>query len=167
MSASPVIQALDWSGLEQSRAVLAERLRGESIDLIVGLARGGLPLAVCLSHDLECRAMGVVFVTKTQSEAAFAVFEQGRMEVSALLLPECEPRTILVVDDIVAVGDAFTAVGERLAERFGNARLLYATIYADVANIRRGPYRSVLERLTFANEIDNSAVWIAFPWERA
>jgi hypoxanthine phosphoribosyltransferase len=165
-TAAATIQVLDWEGFERGRAMLAERFRGEPIELIVGLARGGLPLAVCLSHDLDCRAVGTVLVTKTHSDDAFALLDRGTVVVSELLLPEIAAKTILVVDDIVACGDAFTAVAERLRAKFGNVCLLYGTIYADVANIRRGPYAAVLERLQYAFDIDNSAVWITFPWER-
>jgi hypothetical protein len=97
-AAAPSIQLLDWNGFEQSRAALGSVVREEPIDLVIGLARGGLPLAVCLSHDLGCRPLGTVLVTKTHSENAFAVWDRGQVAVSEILVPKVRPGTVTPIE---------------------------------------------------------------------
>jgi len=159
---------VSWSEFDALCARLARTIRLEPIDLIVGIARGGLPAAVRLSHELSCRPFGAVLLTKTNSEDAFAVNALGKFVVSDLLLPAGSAATILIVDDIVAFGDAFTAIDEMLRQRYGpEVRLLHATLFADTTQVRSGPFAGILSTLYYGEDIDNKTTWIVFPWEGA
>ncbi|UQE03633.1 phosphoribosyltransferase [Bradyrhizobium japonicum] len=158
--------AIQWSEFDELCDALAEQLRGAQIDLIIGIARGGLPLSVALSHRLRCRALGTLLASKTASERAFDLCAKP-FHVSELQAPAVEPETILLVDDVVAIGDLFAQADERVTQRFGTrARLLHAALFADPDLIARGQFATLIETLSYARAIDNQRVWIDFPWER-
>lgn len=158
---------MTWSEFENGGTHLAAHLVTEPIDLIVGIARGGLPLAVFLSHRLGCRTFGTVLVQKTKSDTITSFDWRDTLTVAESALPNIRAETALIVDDIVAYGDAFTAVEELLCNRYGGGlRCLHAALFADVTQIKAGPYAPLLEKLCYGEDIDNTTTWIVFPWER-
>jgi hypoxanthine phosphoribosyltransferase len=158
--------AIQWSEFDVLCDILAEQLKDARVDLIIGIARGGLPLSVALSHRLRCRPLGTLLANKTASEAAFDLCTQP-FKVSELQAPDVEPETILLVDDVVGVGDLFAQADERVAQRFGSrVRFLHAALFADPDFIAQGKYAALIETLSYARAIDNRRIWVDFPWER-
>jgi hypoxanthine phosphoribosyltransferase len=163
----PTTRSLDWTTFERLCESIARRVEDERIDLVVGVARGGLPPAVWLSHRLDTGAFGTVLARKTTSEEAFALDRESRLTMDGSVLPACAPSTILVVDDVVAYGDLFAAVEGSLRDRYGeDVCLRPAALFADRAQIGAGPYAPLLDTLVYGEDIDNTSVWIDFPWEQ-
>jgi hypoxanthine phosphoribosyltransferase len=155
-----MIRQLTWEDFEVLALSLVEQLRGPRYDLVLGIARGGLPLSVYLSHKLGTRTFGALLAQKTKFE------KRDRLVVSEYILPPCQPQTILVIDDVVAYGDLFASVDALLRSYYGShVSIIYATLFIDMAQVSQGPFHSMLETLSYAEDIDNSQIWIAFPWE--
>lgn len=163
----PTTRSLDWTSFERLCEAIARRVEEERIDLVVGVARGGLPAAVWLSHRLNAGAFGTVLARKTESEEAFAIDRESRLTMDGGVLPSCAPTAILVVDDVVAYGDLFAAVEQAIRDRYGeDVCLRPAALFADCAQIADGPYSPLLDSLVYGEDIDNTSVWIDFPWEQ-
>jgi len=161
-----MIRHLSWDDFETLALSLVEQLRDKQYDLILGIARGGLPLSVYLSHKLEMRTFGTLLAKKTRSEEAFALARQDRLVISDYILPSCQPRSILVIDDVVAYGDLFSSVETLLHTHYGpELHISYATLFLDKHQVSQGPFGSILNTLYYAENIDNSRIWIVFPWE--
>lgn len=157
---------VSWEQFNNMAQNLASKLSDRQVDLIVGVTRGGLPLAVCLSHLLKCRNFGTAAAKKTESDEKHEFDKGYELEFLGSYLPEIENVTnILVVDDIVGVGDLFALVDQHVQEKFGpQVKLHHVTLYADIENItKENP--SLLDSLTYDVNVDNQENWIVFPWE--
>lgn len=155
-----------WPMFDTMAAQLALDLRSFRPDLIVGIARGGLTLAVTLSHHLGVRRMGVATIHKYVDDAPFA--PAGRVELESLLLPDGLFRRVVLVDDIVSVGDTMITAAAHVRQALGaEVSIAHAALIADVARLRR--HRPALlhaeHGFLYALGGDNEAMWVAFPWE--
>src|SRR5919202_1857014 len=161
------LRYVSWSEFDGICRGLARRLRGFDLELVVGIARGGLPAAVHLAHLLRAPYFGSVHATKTTSNAAFAIAPGDGVEVHGSMLPQVAARRALLVEDIVTFGDVFQRVTPLVRERYGGAALevVHATLFADLEQIATGPNPGLIESLFYGEAIDNRAVWIVPPWD--
>ncbi|MBA9087201.1 hypoxanthine phosphoribosyltransferase [Fontibacillus solani] len=161
-----MITKCEWPSFQHDVDKISQKLRHVDWDLIVGVARGGLPLAVALSHSLHCKSFGVVAAGKTNSEKAFDLGYTMEI-IGQPIFPEVDNcKNVLVVDDIVAVGDGFSMVQCMINEKYGrNLNIQFASLYADIENIQQGPFGDILNRLYSPNHINNQMIWVQFPWE--
>lgn len=138
-------------------------------DHIVGVSRGGVPLAVTLAY--LCEGVPLTFMTRTVArmpDEPFYVFGSGRVErlernlreFFVDLPPGC--RKPLVVDDVVTFGDTLTVARQLLVER-GATEVFFATYGADTTVLQR-ERRDILKSLSYHQQIDNSQTWLQFPW---
>ncbi|MCL9662971.1 phosphoribosyltransferase domain-containing protein [Paenibacillus hunanensis] len=162
-----MIQLYKWDTFQQDTSLIIQHLNHIEWDLIVGVARGGLPLAVSLSHGLQCKKFGVVIAAKTNSEQAFDLNSTMNVIAEPALPSLDHIHNVLVVDDIVALGDGFSMVEKLLLQKYGNhISVRFTSLFADVEQIRQGPFKHLIPRLFSPNSIDNQSIWIEFPWER-
>src|SRR5581483_466846 len=162
----PELRYVSWSEFDAICRGLARRLRGFELELVVGIARGGLPAAVHLAHLLEAPWFVSVHATKTTSNAAFAIAADDGVEVHGSMLPDVPARRALLVEDIVTFGDVFQRVTPLVRERYGSGlEVVHATLFADLEQIATGPNPGLLESLFYGEAIDNRAVWIVPPWD--
>jgi hypoxanthine phosphoribosyltransferase len=161
------LRYVSWGEFDGICRGLAGRLRGFDVDLVVGIARGGLPAAVHLAHLLETPYFGTVHATKTTSNEAFAIAAGDGVEVHGSMLPPVPARRALLVEDIVTFGDVFQRVTPIVRERYGGAsfEVVHATLFADLEQIAAGPNPALIESLFYGEAIDNRAVWIVPPWD--
>jgi hypoxanthine phosphoribosyltransferase len=161
------LRYVSWAEFDGICRGLARRLRSFELDLVVGIARGGLPAAVHLAHLLEAPYFGTVHATKTTSNAAFAIAPGDGVEVHGAMLPAVAARRALLVEDIVTFGDVFQRVTPLVRGRYGGAALevVHATLFADLEQIAAGPNPGLIESLFYGEAIDNRAVWIVPPWD--
>jgi hypoxanthine phosphoribosyltransferase len=79
-------------------------------------------------------------------------------------LKKCE--NVLIVDDIVALGDGFTMVENLVLKKYGaHLNIQFASLFADVEKISQGEYSDILSRIYSPHHINNQLIWIEFPWE--
>lgn len=157
-----------WADIGSVCDQLATRLTGPPPDLVVGIAKGGLPIAVTLCHRLGAPAFGSMHLFQSTTDAALDLDVSAPLKYQGAVLPDVHPRSILLVDDVVTKG-LVMAEGERLLrEHYGNGiEVTPVTAFSDPAGIAAGPVAELSNRLVAAEEIDNSRVWIVFPWELA
>ena len=160
-------RVVSWSEFDEMAHDIATRVRPFRPDLVVGLARGGLPLAVRLAHALDVRRFGTIVIHKYLDNSAGGPV--GRVRFEGLAVPDGPSARVLVVDDIVAVGDTMRTAAAQLRASCGPSAVLgFASLFADVARLR-ARWPEVLapgSTFVYGAEVDNSDVWLTFPWER-
>jgi adenine phosphoribosyltransferase len=99
---------------------LAERFRGDKIDVIVGIEARGFMLAAALAYEFE---LGIVPVRKPgklpwriTAEEYTLEYGSGRLEIHDDAVEK--GQRVLVVDDVLATGGTASATA-RLIERLG------------------------------------------------
>lgn len=127
----------------------------------------GLPLAVALSHRFNCKNFGVVVARKTNSEDAFDLDSTMKV-IAEPALPELKQvYNVLIVDDIVALGDGFSIVENLIINKYGdNINVQFVSLFADFEQIKQDKYSGIISRMFSPNPINNKLVWVEFPWER-
>jgi len=163
------IHQIAWSAIHLwIRELAADQ---DQWDCIVGVSRGGLPLAVSLSY--YCDNTPLEFLYRNQalgSRAPFYVFDDGREERFKLarnnfhLTTAGRYRRPLVIDDVTTFGDTLTVANELLASE-GVTDISFATYAADLTVLTR-ERPNLAARVRYAIAIDNSSVWLSFPWQR-
>lgn len=92
-------------------------------DAIVGIARGGLTMAHCLSVALKlrsCFSLNSIHYEDTQKLDTIKLFN----------IPDLSGyKRILLVDDIIDSGETMAAIKENLAAKFENADVRVATMF--------------------------------------
>ena len=160
------VRRLDWVEFGRACDRLGLVLASRDIDIVVGVARGGLPLAVALAHKLHVRSFGVLHLSRTTSDGAFALDEAATTIDQGALLPPGRFRHVLLVEDVVANGVLVHEAERLLLARYGpDLAISVVTLFADLDGVARGPVPLLANRLLSDQTIDNRRVWITFPWE--
>jgi len=141
-----------WEGIYELLLDLAERIRkaGFDPDLIVGVARGGWPVARVMSDLLEKPE-----VANVKANFYLGVAEtKGEPVITQPVSASVKDKKVLVVDDVADTGKSLAIVQQHLRER-GAADVKIATIYYK-------PW-SLITPDWFQRKTSH---WIIFPWER-
>ncbi len=167
------VRAVDWETYAMLTQRLAERIRpslvstdpGQPTDRwdlletvgIIGIARGGLPVSVHLSHLLRCRLLGMVGLWRYPDAE-----QRVHPVIDSLFAPPADqraPHTILVVDDVVAGGETIAGARDALRERYDDVEVLAASLFRDTesAPVGRTDY--------YAQDYDSRRTWWWMPWE--
>ena len=133
-------------------AEIARRIKESklSIDLIVGISRGGLIPARYLSDFLLIPEIKIV-------SAGFYLGPKQRMEKPIIYSPITEDLTgknVLLVDDVADTGETLIEVQKHIKER-GAKNVYTAVIYIKPWNKAKVDFY-----------IKKTNAWIIFPWER-
>ncbi|MEV3874166.1 phosphoribosyltransferase family protein [Streptomyces sp. NPDC049906] len=148
---------LGWEDLGTLLARIADGIRKEGFvpDVVIGVARGGLPAASHLTCVLDVPVLHTVRVRRTESDARYAAKLAPRLESAEL--PGVGPGTkVLVVDDVVGTGATADLVRDHLLGLgVDPSDLRFAAL---VRNHRSGYRPDHCPAV-----IDD---WIVFPWER-
>lgn len=130
---------ISWQDLDEAMEQLA-LIAEHNFDCIVGLSRGGLPIAVKLSNLTGIPMVPVVWQTR-----------DGIInDKTTLMATDLGYSNILVVDDICDSGLTFNQVKEYLP-----TASYYAMVTKKIGDVDHA-YRSM--------EGDNR--WVVFPWEK-
>jgi hypoxanthine phosphoribosyltransferase len=141
-----------WEGMYESLLELARKIRkaGFKPDIVVGVARGGWPVARVMSDLLENPE-----VANVKAEFYLGVAETKKKPIiTQPVSASVESKKVLVVDDVADTGKSLALVKEHLKGQ-GAAVIRIATIYYK-------PW-SVLKPDWFERQTER---WIVFPWER-
>lgn len=165
----PMLQSVDWPTLTAWIDSLASE-QGE-FDSIVGVGLGGIPLAITLAYRCPLKTFAMAYkLQNVQPRVPFYVFEGDRAArfsrtCETMTLTECSDLGhVLVIDDVVTFGDTLTAV-DRLLARTAPESVQFACYGADIA-VLSCERPEISNRLKYAIAIDNSSVWLTFPWHR-
>src|SRR2546426_4549288 len=119
-------------------------------DVVVGVARGGLPLAVSLAHRLAVGDFRIWHIGRTTGDLPYSSKHEPLL-IWASSIETLRGKDVLLVDDIAGTGATLRFARDRLHE-CGAARVTVCTVVA-----RRN---TGLVPDFFATETDD---WIVFP----
>jgi hypoxanthine phosphoribosyltransferase len=141
---------MSWAEYGDLSAKLVERVRRESrpFDLVIGIARGGIPLAMVLSDELGVR----IDMINVKSYGGIAKREEPRIVSPATEI--VRGKSVLVVDDLVDEGATMQTVLKHLRKE-GASALKTAVLF-------KKPW-SRFEPDFCLETLDD---WVVFPWER-
>jgi len=141
---------LTWSEYGSLVTALAERVAssGREFDVVVGIARGGLPVAMAVADEIEA---GLDFVTV---RSYTGIGERSSPRILRTVTESVAGRRVLVVDDIIDHGETMqTVVGHLNGRRPG---------LLQTASIFTKPW----SRFDPDFSLRKVASWVVFPYER-
>jgi hypoxanthine phosphoribosyltransferase len=100
----PNFRYINWSEYGNLAEALAEKVRanGKRYDLVVGIARGGIPVAMVVSDHLNVKVDFVNVKSYTD------IGKRSEPRILSTLTEGIEGKDILLVDDLVDQGDTLT-----------------------------------------------------------
>ena len=142
---------LSWSEFVEDIVRLADKLKGQEFDLIIGISRGGLVAARLLSDLLgikEILTLGISYYKGIgrRGEEPVIISDIGK---------NVEGMCVLLVDDVADTGLTLKAAVEYL-EKKGVGKITTCTVYIK-------PWCSYLPDY-YSRVLDG---WIVFPYEHA
>jgi len=140
---------VSWPEYGNLAEALAEKIRssGNNFDLVIGIVRGGMPVAMVVSDRLGVR---IDFINV---KSYFGIGRRGAPTILSTLTEDIRGKNVLVVDDLVDQGDTLLVVKEYLSAQ-GPERLETAVLF-------RKPWTKV-EPDYYLEEVDR---WVVFPFE--
>ena len=145
------MEVLTWEGFGKAVVQLAEQIRdgGYDPDVILGIARGGLPLAASLAYSLGVKNLSVLnveYYTGVNERLDFPVILPSPFDRVDLT-----GARLLIVDDVADTGVTLQLVHETVGDAVSDLRT--AVLYEKP--------RSVVHCDYIWREVD---AWIDFPW---
>lgn len=146
---------VSWDGAIDATMKIAEAIRGlqnadqiDTVDRVVGVVRGGLPMAVMLSHELDVPMSTLEATHYDDTE------RKDSVEVTDVAVNEIEVgETVLLVDDVVDTGRTLMEI-KRVWDEYDS--FSYATaVWHKKSHSAADPMISV----------DQTDRWIVYPWE--
>jgi hypoxanthine phosphoribosyltransferase len=140
---------VSWPEYGNLAEALAEKVRsgGKRFDLVIGVARGGMPVAMVVSDHLDVR---IDFINV---KSYFGIGERGTPKILSTLTEAVGGKKVLIVDDLVDQGDTMKVVKEYLAKQ--KPRLVETAVLFKKPWTKTDPdyYLEVVDR------------WVVFPFE--
>jgi len=142
---------LSWNEVDRLCRSLAEKIRGKfAPDLIVGISRGGFPVARILCDELGVRRLASLQIEYYSSP--------GKTKKKPVLLyplnADVKGKRVLIVDDVADRGESLKLAKKHVSER-GAKEIKLATIHYK-------PWSTVVPDF-YVKEVKS---WIVYPWER-
>ena len=140
---------VSWPDYGNLAEALAEKVRnsGKRFDLVVGVARGGLPVAMVVSDRLDVRIDFINVKSYT------GIGERGTPVILSTLTEEIAGKNVLIVDDLVDQGETMKVVKDFLARK-GPKLLEVAVLFKKPwTNFEPDYHLEVVDR------------WVVFPFE--
>jgi len=140
---------VSWPEYGNLAQALAEKVGsgGKRFDLVVGIARGGMPVAMVVADHLNA---SIDFINV---KSYFGIGERGTPKILSTLTHEIGGKSILIVDDLVDQGDTMKVVEGYLSAR--GPKLL------EVAVLFKKPWTK-FEPNYYLEVVDR---WVVFPFE--
>jgi hypoxanthine phosphoribosyltransferase len=145
----PNFRYISWPEYGNLALALAEKVRakGKKYDLVVGIARGGIPVAMVISDHLNVK---VDFVNvKSYSD----IGKRAPPKILSTLTEGTQGKDILLVDDLVDQGDTLTLMKGYLTEQKPKT--------LETAVLFKKPW-SKTQPDFFLEEVSE---WVVFPFE--
>jgi len=104
---------ISWSEYGNLAEALAEKVRskGKKFDLVIGIARGGIPVAMVVSDHLGVK---IDFVNVKSYNG---IAQRGEPKILSTVTEDIRGKNVLVVDDLVDQGDTMERVKQHLSEQ--------------------------------------------------
>jgi len=141
--------SLTWKDLEKDTYALSEKIKagGNSVDLIVAVARGGLTIAQLLTDFLALP------ITSFTVSSYRDLQQQKNPEITFKIGNKLHDKKILLVDDISDTGKTFTR-GMTYLKELGAEQIVTASLLIK-------PWTGYLPNYY----VQNTDKWVIFPYE--
>jgi uncharacterized protein len=148
---------LSWDAFNELARASIQQVRDDNFspEIIVGIARGGLPFLTTVSSGFNVREVGVMFVQKTVSDAEFAERLPAAVLHGIGLPYPVARKNVLLVDDIIRSGQSLS-VALKVLQELQAASVKVITLYKQAGMYDFNPYAPV--------EVGKDD-WIIFPWD--
>jgi hypoxanthine phosphoribosyltransferase len=145
----PEFRYVSWPEYGNLAEALAEKVRSRGVmfDLVIGIARGGMPVAMVVADHLGVR---IDFINVKSYEG---IAQRRTPKILSTLTEETKGKNVLVVDDLVDQGNTLETVNQYLNGQ--NPRLL------ETAVLFKKPW-SKIEPDYYLEVVDR---WVVFPYE--
>jgi hypoxanthine phosphoribosyltransferase len=121
---------------------------GRTVDLVVGIARGGIPPAMVVADRLR------VPIDFINVKSYTGVQQRGRVKIISTLFEDASNKHVLVVDDLVDQGETMETILAFLAERHHPTSVMTAALFIKPWSKFRPDFF-----------VDTTDTWVVFPWE--
>lgn len=140
---------LSWSSFGKASYYLTQKVKASKIkfDLVIGIARGGIPIAMVISDSLN------IGIETVKVKSYTGIKKRIKPRIISKLSVSIRGKRILLVDDLVEYGDTMETVIKHLNIQ-KPAGIKTAVLY-------KKPWSKF--EPDFYNKIVDT--WIAFPWE--
>ena len=145
----PNFRYISWSEYGNLAEALAEKVRanGKKYDLVVGIARGGIPVAMVVSDHLNVK---IDFVNvKSYND----IGKRTSPRVLSTLTEGVEGKDVLLVDDLVDQGDTMIFMKRYLDEQ--KPRTLETAVM----------FKKPWSRVEPDYYLESVSEWVVFPFE--
>lgn len=144
------LRYIGWSEYGSLVETLAKEVAsaGKEFDLVIGIARGGVPVAMVVSDRLGAKVDFINVKSYT------GLGSRTKPRILATITEEIAGKRILLVDDIVDEGDTMRTVTEYLEAR-GPAEMTTAVLFSK-------PWSSVQPNYS----LGVVGSWVVFPYEQ-
>ncbi len=138
---------LDWNELHKKTFELSQKLKGQKIDLIVAIARGGLAISHILSDFLNTS------VTSFTISSYSNLKQTNQLNITHKIGADPKNKKILLVDDVSDSGKTFMK-GIEYLRGLGTEEILTASIFIKPETKYKPDFY-----------IGETNSWIVFPYE--
>jgi hypoxanthine phosphoribosyltransferase len=140
---------ISWPEYGNLAEALAEKVRsqGKRFDLVIGVARGGMPVAMVVSDHLGVK---IDFVNVKSYNG---IAQRGVPKIYSTVTEDIKGKNVLIVDDLVDQGDTMETVKQHLGDH--QPKLL------ETAVLFKKPWSKV-EPDYYLEVVDR---WVVFPFE--
>lgn len=153
---------LTWNSFNEIALHLVNeiKMRKINIDLIIGNSRGGLPLAVYMSHHLGVGTenFGVMSVQRHTDDTPEAQVIDPILR--GYILPEIKNKNILIVEDTIGTGTSTLSCIIRLLNKFNPKSIRAVAMF--VGDVRDSTIPIIYYHM---NDNPKQRQWVIFPWE--
>jgi hypoxanthine phosphoribosyltransferase len=143
------VEEITWERFAQLTRTLTEKLAGSGIEVVVGIARGGLFPATAVACGLRCEFFPVRLTRRVKDQPTFAR-PIWQVDVSA----QVADKVVAVVDEIADTGETLVLAAERIKQN-GAARVVTASL---VSHSWTKPTPDVIGLVSDA--------LVIFPWDK-
>ena len=140
---------ISWPEYGNLAEALAEKVRsgGKKFDLVIGIARGGMPVAMVVSDHLGVK---VDFINVKSYDG---IGRRTAPRILSTVTEDIEGESVLIVDDLVDQGDTIKTLKQYLDERRPKALEMAVLFKKPWSKFDPEYYLEVVDR------------WIVFPFE--
>lgn len=141
---------VSWEDYGRLVSDLSEQIKanGKEFDLVIGIARGGIPVAMVIADQLGVK----IDIINVKSYTGIA--ERSKPQIISTLTEEVKGKRLLLVDDLVDQGATMDTVADFLGRQKPSSVTTAVLFVKPWSNFKPHFYLEVVEE------------WVVFPWEQ-
>ena len=145
----PNFRYISWSEYGNLAEALAEKVRAtrKRFDLVVGIARGGIPVAMVVSDHLDVK------IDMINVKSYTGIEKRGSPTILSTLTERIQGKSVLLVDDLVDQGDTLALVQGYLKKQKPKTLLTAVLFKKPWSKTEPDYYLEVVDK------------WVVFPFE--